>query len=110
MTIVGWLKQSDVDVGFAPRQVEKLKHVACGERDDYIWARLTPPLETASRELLDTVLLAPRHVGFSLAGPLAEPIDVYVCTVSMPTPDLPYLVAPEAVDIRYWAMLSADEP
>ncbi|HUK76522.1 MAG TPA: hypothetical protein VL117_02870, partial [Thermoleophilia bacterium] len=93
----------------APRRVDKLKSVACGERNDYIWARLIPPLETARRELLDIVLLAPRHVGFSLADSLADPMHVYVCTVSGSTPELPDVVAPEAIDVRYWAVLTADE-
>ncbi len=106
--MVGWLRGFDMQAPYGQRRAELLKFVACGERKDYAWVRLEPPLEpdtAGNPERLDVVLLAPRHVGENLTNPVGSELHVYVCTVKAGTADLPDQIAPDDVVILHWAVL-----
>ena len=109
----GLLRQADVDKSYEPRQVLIVKSVRCGRRDDYLWVRLQPPIESweaGNKEQLSMVMLAPRLAGSTLDVPLAHPTDVYVCTVRGVTGPLPLEVAPEDVQIRHWGVVDPSAP
>jgi hypothetical protein len=110
MTVLGWLVQRSDTHDFVPCWVEQLKQVAIGERDDCVWARLSPPLETAERESLDTVLLVPRFANFSFAEPLTVPMHVFVCTPATSTSELPDALPMGSIRVRCWAVLSPVQP
>ena len=108
--MLGWLKQTDVERGYPARSVTFIKWVTCGERKDYMWVDLAPPLspgEAAKVEELRRVMLAPRRAGTTLDLPIKWPIDVYVCTVNAAKSDAPANVSPGDVTIRHWAVLSS---
>jgi hypothetical protein len=84
------LDSDDVDPPFAQRRLTVLSTARCGERTDWLWVAVEPPLEYGTRGWLpgmpglpamhaaDVLAIAPRHPGASLeAGPW--PVDVYVC-------------------------------
>lgn len=106
--MLGWLTQSDVDQGYSPRRVETLGFVTCGQRDDYVWVRLDPPLEpgeAANKERIEIALLAPRHEGASLAVPVVAAVSVYVCTLRAGHGQLPAVVRVDDVAIRHWGVV-----
>jgi len=106
--MLGWLDPFDVEGPNERRRVEVLKTVACGERRDYVWARLLPPLAPgaiAGEGILEVVLLAPRHAGYVLKSPLSEAVHVYVCSVPGVESELPDDVAPESVEVEFWGVV-----
>ena len=83
--------------------------MVCGERRDYVWVRLDPPIapgEVANDEELDLVLLAPRHNGHPLTVPVAEATHVYVCRVAGYPTDLPPEIDPNEVEILHWGVVA----
>jgi Immunity protein Imm1 len=108
---LGWLRLFDTDSAYAPRRVEVMRAVGSGDRRDYLWVRLDPPLAAgeAGNEEIELVLLAPRHEGHPLAAPLDEPVHVYVCTVRGATTDVPAQIEPGDVEIRHWGILDPAE-
>jgi hypothetical protein len=106
---LGWLTQFDVESSYAPRRVDVVHPVKCGERRDFFWVRLDPPIapgEAANREELDSVLLASRHEGHPLTVPVAEETHVYVCRIPGATGDLPPEVDPSEVEILHWGIVA----
>ncbi len=107
--MLGWLTPFDMENPYALRRVDVVHAVACGERDDYLWVRLDPPLEpgeAANAARLDHVLLAPRHEGHPLTIPIEEPVHVNVCTVRDATTDVPPRIHPGDVEIRHWGIVA----
>lgn len=106
--LLGWLAPFDVDKGYSPRQVEQLGVVRCGERADYSWVRIEPPIErgeAGNHDRIEVALLAPRHEGYPLESPVSEPVHVYVCSVRNISDQLPAEVAVEDVIIRHWGII-----
>ena len=107
--MIGWLRSFNTERPYDARETTELARVKCGERDDYWWARITPPLErgeAGNPEPLEVVLLAARHVGDRLDSlPVTSPVHVYVCTVKGLLADTPPEVDPKNVDIRHWGVL-----
>ena len=107
--MLGWLTAFDVDRPYGPRRVEVIHAVVCGERSDYFWVRLDPPIgqgEAANDEELDFVLLAPRHEGHPLTVPVAEATHVYVCRAPGFPADIPAEVDPSEVEILHWGIVA----
>jgi hypothetical protein len=106
---LGWLTSFDVESPYDPRRVEVVHAVVSGERRDYLWVRVDPPIaagEAANKDQLAFVLLAPRHDGHPLTVPVLEPVHVYVCTVRGATTDVPSEVDPSDVEIRHWGIVT----
>ena len=85
--------------------------VTCGERRDYLWVRLDPPIapgEAANDQELESVLLAPRHEGHPLTVPVVEATHVYVCRVPGVSQDLPPKVDPTDVEILHWGIVAPE--
>lgn len=95
-----------------PRRHEAIlrRWVRCGERFDYAWVDIVPPLEPEESGIsaaLDHVLLAPRHEGFYLdQEPPEWPVHVYVLSAPDELIDSAE-VPPDAVTIKLWALLIA---
>ena len=107
--LLGWLTSFDVESPYDPRRADVVRAVACGERRDFFWVRLDPPIapgEAANQEELDSVLLAPRHEGHPLTVPVADATHVYVCRVPSATADLPPEVDPSEVEILHWGIVA----
>ena len=107
--MIGRLAPFDVESPYAPRHVDLLHPVTCGEREDYLWVRLSPPIapgKAANEEELGYVLLAPRHEGQPLALPIDDPVHVHVCTVSGVTTEAPLEIDAINVEIRHWGLLT----
>jgi hypothetical protein len=106
--MIGTLEQADVSKSYEPREVHWLQSVRCGDRDDYGWVQLVPPIlpgQAANTDTLEVVLLAPRHKGKTLTGrPVEADIHVYVCSAPRGR-GFPAVVSPEDVTIRHWGLL-----
>lgn len=110
---LGWLRPFDMDSAYAPRRVEVVHAVASGDRRDYLWVRLEPPItagEAGNQEEIEFVLLAPRHQGHPLTAPLDEPVHVYVCTVRGATTNIPAHIEASDVENRHWGILDPASP
>jgi hypothetical protein len=84
----------------------------CGERNDYAWVELDPPLARLEpgREPIGLAVLAPRHEGIRLNEPIAEsPVHVMV----LAAPDeiaREEVVPPDALSIVAWATIEREMP
>ena len=106
--VLGWLSPFDIERPYAPRRIDVLHDVKCGDRSDYVWVRLDPAIaaaEVGNEEELRYVLLAPRHEGHPLIVPVAEPTHVYVATVRDARADCPSEIDPRQVEIRHWGIV-----
>jgi hypothetical protein len=106
---LGWLTQFDVESSYLPRRVDVLHPVEWGERRDYLWVAVNPPIapgEAANAEELSFVLLAPRHQDHPLSIPVRDPTHVHVCRVRGATTGVPARVNPEEVEILHWGIVS----
>ena len=107
MTRTLYLSSFEPQGAYAPREVTFTKAVHCGERDDYVWVRIEPPLkanELATNTDIEVALLAPRHEGGSLLAPNSWPVHVYVCRTRR-TPIGSASVPPDDVQILNWGIL-----
>ena len=107
--MIGWLTPFDTESPYAPRRVDLLHLVTCGERRDYAWVRVDPPIapgEAANEKQLDYLLLAPRHEGQPLALPVDVPVHVHVCTVRGATTEAPLEIDASDVEIRHRGILA----
>lgn len=87
--------------------------MACGERRDYLWVRLDPPIargEAGNDDELDVALLAPRHDAHPLSVPVTEATHVYVCRVAGSPTDCPPEVDPNEVEILHWGIVAPSAP
>jgi len=107
----GWTIRAFENESAQSHQAVFRSWAVCGERRDYAWVDLLPPLapsETGAPVSLTRVLLAPRHEGIRLTEPPKEwPIHVYVLSVPETLVDAEE-VPPDIVKIRLWAILLRD--
>jgi hypothetical protein len=101
----------DLEPPFDQRRLTVLSTARCGERTDWIWARVDPPLEVGphrwltSTLLLDLVAVAPRLVGGNLdVGPW--PVQVYVCRAKADETRLAAEFSPGDISIEYWGTVT----
>ncbi|MGH7867289.1 MAG: hypothetical protein ACREP9_06560 [Candidatus Dormibacteraceae bacterium] len=82
--------------------------VKCGERSDYAWVDVSPPLqphETGASGEITRVILAPRHQGIYLNMPIKSwPVHVYILEVP-PELDGASEVPADATRIKAWGLL-----
>lgn len=93
----------------SPHLTQFKRWVSSGERDDYAAVRIIPPLnpyESGADEILEDVILAPRHAGVSLRHIAEYPVHVYVLTTS-PSRTEAQSIPPNEFSIRIWALLEA---
>jgi len=105
------LDSYDIEPPFAQRHLTVLKTARSGERTDWLWVRVDPPLEVGPHRWLTTTLsmevaaLAPRHVGVTLdQGPW--PAHVYICRAKDPATTMAAEFAPDEISIEYWGLVS----
>jgi hypothetical protein len=71
-----------------PRSCWRIKRVIAGKRDDFLLTRVDPPAPIEfGRRHVDLVLLASKHVGFSLFPITNWPAAVYVFQPLVPDPE-----------------------
>ena len=84
------------------------KWVACGDRNDYAWVVVSPPLmprETGVSTEIGKAIVAPRHQGVYLNRPIQQwPVHVYLLSVPVELEDADE-VPPDAASIKAWALL-----
>ena len=88
------------------------KTVQCGDRSDYYWATLNPPISREKLgigEDLKQVLLAPRFAGDSIDQAAETSIHVYICTVESDQFGAQE-ISPDDVRIVNWALLEGVLP
>jgi hypothetical protein len=97
----------DVEPAFKRRALV-LSRLSVGDRHDFVWARLSRPVQAGPHRSLKTtidlevVALGPRHVGATWdAGPW--PLHVYVCRPIDPTRTLAEALLASELEIEYWA-------
>ena len=104
-----WSIRPFEDSSISPHLTQFKTWVSSGERDDYAAVRIIPPLspyESGANEVLEDVILAPRHAGVSLRHIAEYPVHVYVLT-SSPGRAETKSIPPEEFSIRIWAVLEA---
>lgn len=92
---------------FEKRKIVLLERVRCGDRNDYAWCEISPPLEGwkfGRRVPLGRVLLAPRFAGDTLFPDPTKPCHVYVA-ISSSGIDAGASIAPDDVKIIAWGLL-----
>ena len=108
------LDSFDIEPPMTQRHLTVLSPARCGERTDWVWVRVEPPLEVGPHRslgatlLLDMVAIAPRHMGSSLEdGPW--PVSVYVCRAKADETLLAAEFAPDDISIEYWGIVTPAE-
>ncbi len=93
---------------YSPREIIIERKLQCGDRDDYVFARVIPPLEGGDFNMssdIDVVILAPRHKGVFIETTDIWPIHVFVCIVIKKELLESLTVKPEDVKIISWGLL-----
>ena len=108
------LDSFDSEPPLAQRLLDVLAGARCGERTDWLWVGVKPPLEVGPNPslpttlLLDVVAIAPRHIGSSLeVGPW--PVHVYVCRAKADETRLAAEFSPDDISIEYWGTVTPAE-
>ena len=104
-----WSIQPFENGPISPHLTQFTRWVSSGDRDDYVAVRIIPPLspyESGVDEILEDVILAPRHAGVSLRHIAEYPVHVYVLTTS-PGRAEAKSIPPDEFSIRIWAVLEA---
>jgi hypothetical protein len=99
-----WLTSYDVEPGWGPIEANLVGEASIGERADWAWVLLDPPLEVDG-QLRSHALLGARHQGDSVwSEPERWPMHVYVC---LPESDeeTSRRFTRDQVKNRYWALL-----
>jgi hypothetical protein len=74
-----WLTSYDTDPGWGPIEANLVSEASIGERTDWAWVVLDPPL-VVDGQSRSRVLLGARHRGDSVwSEPERWPVHVYVC-------------------------------
>ena len=74
-----WLTEYDVEAGWGPVEVELESGATVGDRNDWAWATIDPPVSMAGKER-SSVLLGARHQGDTVRPTRGRwPMHVYVC-------------------------------
>lgn len=99
-----WLTSYDIDPGWGPIEANLVRKASIGERTDWAWVVLDPPLEVDGRSR-SRVLLGARHQGDSVwSEPERWPMHVYVCLPeSGEEPGTQF--TRDQVTNRYWGLL-----
>lgn len=101
----------DVEPPFE-RLINVLAPLTVGNRTDWIWAGVSPPLQVGPHRMLtttlalDVVAVAPRHVGLTWEA-REWPMHVYVCRVIDPSKAMARNLHAEDLSIEYWAVVTA---
>jgi hypothetical protein len=105
----GWLLTAYESAANLQHRAVLLGWVRCGERSDYAWVDLDPPLKPAETGIsmpLTRVVIAPRHEGVYLDQTEAQwPIHVYLLTTAAELLDHAE-VAPDSFKIQAWGLLN----
>jgi hypothetical protein len=99
-----WLTSYDIESGLGPIEVNLVAHASIGQRTDWAWATLEPPLRIDGKAR-DRVLLGARHQGGSVwSEPGRWPVHVYVCVPEVAAQSRNDFTR-EQVTIAYWGLL-----
>ena len=99
-----WLTSHDTDPAWGPIETHLVGAVSIGQRTDWAWAFLEPPLRIDG-EPRNRVLLGARHQGNSVwSEPERWPIHVYVC-VPDSGDETEIHFTRNQVTIAYWGLL-----
>jgi hypothetical protein len=102
--LIVWLTSYDIDPAWGPIEASLAGEASIGERTDWAWAVLDPPLEVDGQRR-SRVLLGARHQGDSVwSEPQRWPMHVYVCLPDSGD-DPSRHFTPEQVTNRYWGLL-----
>jgi len=93
---------------YSSREVKFISKIQCGERNDYIVASVTPPLEGrffGKKSDIVMVILAPRHKGVTIESSDNWPIHVYVCVMKKDALIPSTCLSPDDLQIINWGLL-----
>jgi hypothetical protein len=86
------------------------KRVIAGERDDFLLNRVDPPAPTSfGRAHVKLLLLATKHVGFSLLPITKWPAPVYVARPLMPDPESRYRFLKNEYSLVAWELYRTEK-
>lgn len=93
----------------SPRRCWRLRRVALTARDDLLLVKIDPPLiyrdAAAGERVIEQVVLAARHKGYSIASIKEWPFYVHVARLKRPDVPPDGQLAPEDVETIAWAEL-----
>lgn len=99
-----WLTSYDIDPGWGPIEATLVGEASIGERTDWAWVILDPPLEVDGLPR-SQVLLGARHQGDSVwSEPERWPMHVYVCLPHSGDARSRHFARDEVTN-RYWGLL-----
>jgi hypothetical protein len=104
------MESYDVEPPFE-RRLEASSPLRVGDRHDWYWARVVPPLQVGPHPSLrttldlDIVAVAPRHLGATWDSG-RWPMHVYVCRVIDPAKSMAPDLQADDLSIEYWATLA----
>jgi hypothetical protein len=99
-----WLTSYDIEPRWGPIEVNLVGHASIGQRTDWAWATLEPPLRIDGKNR-DRVLLGARHQGDSVwSEPGWWPVHVYVCVPEVAAESRNDFTR-EQVTNAYWGLL-----
>jgi hypothetical protein len=99
-----WLTSYDIEPGWGPIEANLVGGASIGQRTDWAWTVLDPPLQVDG-ESRARVLLGARHQGDSVwSEPERWPIHVYVC-VTQRSHETRNNFTRDEVTIQYWGLL-----
>lgn len=104
-----YLTSFEPENAYKPREVLFERFIKCGNRDDYVIAKILPPLEGelfGKKGNIDRVVLAPRHKGISIMETTNWPIHVYVCVIKKKDILQNSLINPDELSIINWGLLN----
>lgn len=93
-----------------PRSCWRIKRVLGGQRDDFLMAKVEPPVPGGlAHGYINLVLLATRHVGVSLFPITKWPVSVYVCRICTSDPESRNSFLKREFELIAWAELYPTE-
>jgi hypothetical protein len=99
-----WLTSYDTVPAWGPLEVNLLGQASIGERTDWAWAVLHPPL-VVDGQRRSRVLLGTRHRGNSVwSEPKRWPVHVYVCLAGSDDEASNHFTREEVTN-QYWGLL-----
>jgi hypothetical protein len=99
-----WLTSYDFEPRGGPIEVNLVGHASIGQRTDWAWVTLEPPLRIDGKDR-DRVLLGARHQGNSVwSEPGRWPVHVYVCVPEVAAESRNDFTR-EQVTNAYWGLL-----
>jgi hypothetical protein len=98
-----WLTSYDTDPAWGPIEADLVGAASIGQRTDWAWAVLEPPLRM-NRDSRVRVLLGARHRDSVWSEPERWPVHVYVCVPKRGV-EMNSDLTRDQVTIAYWGLL-----